>query len=219
VAFSGETNLNYNVACSQSPSADVLEEHCLQPLLDLGQPGIVMLRGPGLAAPRPLIERSWVVVGSLPLILITEPPPVDADPTGIRMLTPDDVAAARDILEATYGLDPASAVAALPEGAMDEPGMWTWGAFDGDRLVACTTLIDGGGGIGVGWSMVTRPEYQRLGYGRRLFINMFKWHFEHGMAASVGQGSAAGIKLYRELGFHWVEYWQLWSRPRWALAF
>ena len=68
-------SVTYNVACCQSSDNDVLVDHCLQPLLDLKKPGIIMLAGPGLATAQKLADAGWVGVGALPLMLLTDLPP------------------------------------------------------------------------------------------------------------------------------------------------
>ena len=95
--------------------------------------------------------------------------------------------------------------------------MGAWGLFDGHRLASCFTGIVEDG-LFVVWSMATRPECQGLGYGRRLLHSVLGRQFEEGVAGSLLQSSVAGQKLYRDLGYTVVEYWQLWSRPRWVMA-
>src|ERR1700722_13256755 len=83
LALSGERNVNYNLACCQSASTDVLADRYLQPVLDLGRPGIVMLGGGGLATAQKLVDAGWVSVGALPLMVLeaTDAPlPEDSGP-------------------------------------------------------------------------------------------------------------------------------------------
>jgi GNAT superfamily N-acetyltransferase len=144
--------------------------------------------------------------------------PVDVDSTGVRALCLEDLPAARQLLATTYGLDAGTAAAALSDHSAKEPGPRIWGLFAGDQLVACATFIRDEGGIVVVWSMATLPKFQGLGYGRRLFITAQNWHLEHGSTATLLQGTEAGQKLYRDIGFKSIEHWQLWSRPRWMLG-
>ncbi len=218
LAFSGQENLNYNLACSQSASGDVLARCCLEPMLAQGHPGVIMVRGPGLAAVAPLADAGWVVCGALPLMLASAAPAVDVDPTGARPLLHDDLPEARQVLATTYGLDPGTVLAAIPDQAVEAPDMHVWGIFDGERMAACGTFIIGADGIAVGWSMATLPEYQRSGFGRRLLVTLLKDYLGHGMTGMLIQGSVAGQRLYRGAGFHPIEFWQLWSRPRWTLG-
>jgi len=218
LAFSGEENLNYNLACSQSASGDVLARRCLEPMLAQGHPGVIMLRGPGLAAVGPLADAGWVVCGALPLMLVSAPPTVDVEQACARPLVHDDLPEARQVLATTYGLDAGTVLAAIPDQAVVGPDMHVWGIFDGDRMAACCTFLVEEDGMAVGWSMATLPEYQRIGYGRRLIVTILKRYFQQGMTGMLIQGSVAGQRLYRELGFCSVEFWQLWSRPRWTLG-
>jgi GNAT superfamily N-acetyltransferase len=194
VACSGERNVNYNVAFSQSADAAVLTEHCIQPVLDLGRPSIIMLAGPGLATAQKLVEMGWVDVGALPLMVLTPPSPSGADGTGVRALTPDDLAAARDLLSDTYGLDDGSARAAVPDRVLEGADTGAWGLFDGDRLESCFTGVVEDGLLVV-WSMATRTRCQGRGYGRRLLQTVLVRQFDDGLTGSLLQSSVAGQRL------------------------
>jgi GNAT superfamily N-acetyltransferase len=216
VACSGELNVNYNVACCQSSDNDVLVECCLQPILDLRKPGIIMLAGPGLATAQKLAEAGWVCVGGLPLMLLTElAAPIGEG--GGRALSMDELPAARELLIDTYGLDDGSASAAVPDLAVEDGSMGVWGLFEGDRLVSAftSTLEDG---LMIVWSMATRINCQGRGYGRRLLGSVLGEARAGSASGSLLQSSVAGEKLYRDLGYSVVEHWQLWSRPRWVMG-
>jgi GNAT superfamily N-acetyltransferase len=217
VACSGEMNVNYNLACCQSADNHVLVERCLQPLLDVGKPGIIMLAGPGLATSQQLAEAGWVGVGALPLMTLRELSGRDGEGTGTRALTEADLPEAREMLSDTYGLDRASAAAAVPDRAIEDEGMGAWGLFDEGRLVSSFTSVVQDGLVVV-WSMATRVGCQGHGYGRRLLETVLSRERELGAVGSLLQSSSAGERLYRSLGFTVVEHWQLWSRPRWVMG-
>ncbi len=155
LACSGQRNVNYNVAFSQSSSPSVLVEHCLQPLLDLGLPAIIMLAGAGLATAQTLSEAGWVTVGALPLMTLTTRNGSGGDESDIRRLGADDLPAARELLSDTYGLDDGSAMAAVPDALVADDGLGAWGVFDGQQLASCFTGIVENG-LFVVWSMATR---------------------------------------------------------------
>lgn len=217
VAATGQLNVNYNLACCQSPEPGVLLDHCLQPLLDLGKPAIVMLAGAGLAGAQRLAEIGWVVVGALPLMVMDQAIRTDVAAPGGRALTADELPLARDLLMDVYGLDRASAGYAVPDQALDDPDMGIWGLFDDGQLVSCfTSVVENG--LMLVWSMATRIDGQGRGYGRRLLGSVLNEHFDAGVAGSLLHSSVAGEKLYGRLGYSVVEYWQLWSRPRWVMG-
>ena len=128
VACSGELNVNYNVACCQSSAPDALVDRCLQPLLDLGRPAIVMLAGAGLASAQRLAEIGWVTVGALPLMVLTPSAGSFDGRTGARALSHEELPAARELLIDTYGLDDSSAIAAVPDSGRHQPGHGGLGA-------------------------------------------------------------------------------------------
>ena len=83
--------------------------------------------------------------------------------------------------------------------------------------MSCVTTVIEDGRVVV-WSMATRTESQKRGYGRRLLDSVLVRQSEAGGAGSLLQSSAAGENLYRSVGYEVVEYWQVWSRPRWVLG-
>ena len=217
VAYSGQRNVNYNMACCRSPVLDVLVDRCLQPTLDLKKPAIIMLSGPGLATAQRLVESGWVTVGSLPLMVLAEPIPFGPPAEGARPLTYEELSPARELLSECYGLDDATAVAAIPDavagGGISRPGPFM--TAGGWSPCVTSALQDG---LVVIWSMATRTDGQRRGYGRQLLEAMLTQQFADGAEGSLLHSSVAGEALYRRLGFTVVEYLQLWSRPRWVLS-
>jgi ribosomal protein S18 acetylase RimI-like enzyme len=139
------------------------------------------------------------------------------DTAGVRPLALDDLPDARRLLGENYGLDDATAAAAIPDVAVERSDMAVWGCYDDGRLVSCVTTVVEDGLIVI-WSMATRSDCQRRGYGRLLLEGVFARQFADGVSGSLLHSSVAGEKLYRELGFTVVEYLQLWSRPRWVLG-
>jgi hypothetical protein len=216
VALSGEKAVNYNLACCQSADAAVLTQHCLQPLLDLGRPATIMLAGPGLGTAQTLADLGWVSVGALPLMVLATPFPTEDD-QAVRALSLMELPAARELLADTYGLDPASATAAVPDRAVESTDMGAWGLFEQGQLVAGVTTVIEDGSVVV-WSMATRPVSQKRGYGRRLLSSVLARQAGAGVAGSLLHSSVKGESLYRAAGYEVLEYWQLWSRPRWVLG-
>lgn len=217
IACSGQLNVNYNLAFSQSSDPRILREHCLQPVLDIGRPAIIMLTGAGLATAQTLADAGWVTVGALPLMTLTALRGRGADRSGIRRLSADDLPAARELLSDTYGLDDGSAVAAVPDRLAEHDDLGAWGLFDGQQLTSCFTGVVEDG-LFVVWSMATRRDRQGQGCGHRLLHTVLSGQFERGVDGSLLQSSVAGWKLYLGLGYGVTEHWQLWSRPRWVMA-
>ncbi|MGA2306253.1 MAG: GNAT family N-acetyltransferase [Acidimicrobiales bacterium] len=212
LALSGELNVNCNLACCRSANSSVLIEHCLQPVLDLGQPGIIMLAGAGLATAQTLVRAGWVTVGALPLMYLKEPPPRRPEIQKVRLLPTEDLPAAREIVAASCGSDRSTAEAVFPDTAGGRSDGGFWGLSEGGRVIASVTIALEDG-LAVVWSMGTRPEYQGRGYGRRVLEGALWECFDRGATGSVLPSSAAGEKLYRSLGYVVVDTLQLWSQP------
>jgi GNAT superfamily N-acetyltransferase len=216
-AFSGQRSVSYNLACCHSARAEVLTEHCLEPALALKKPAIVMLAGPGLTTAQKLVDSGWITVGALPLMTMRAPASSGSDTAGARALSRDELPRARRLLYDNYGIDEATAQAAVPDDAVDRPDMSAWGFYAEGRMVSSVTTVVQEGLVVI-WSMVTDAECQGRGYGRKLLEALLARQFEEGASGSLLHSSRAGEKLYRQLGYDVVEYLQLWSRPRWALG-
>ena len=217
LALSGESNVSMNLACCQSANPNVLRDHCLQPMLDLGKPGIIMLGGPGLSTAQTLIDAGWVSVGAMPLMLMTAPPAGRLDVTDVRAISLEELVFARKIIADGFTLDPSSVEAVLPDSVADRTDIDVWGLYEAGQMVSSVTNVREDD-IAVVWSMATRRESQGQGYGRRLLEMVLHEQFENGVTGSLLHSSRAGEPLYRNLGYSVVEYLQMWSRPRWILG-
>jgi ribosomal protein S18 acetylase RimI-like enzyme len=217
VALSGDSNVNFNLACSNSPDPAVLEHSCLQPLLDHGKPGIIMLAGLGLGTAQLLADAGWVSIGARPLMLLQPLPPARPASTGVRALAVDELDGARRVITDSFGLSDTSAMTALPDSMAARDDVTVWGLFEADELVTAVVVVEEDG-LAVIWSMATLPGSQGRGYGRRLIEGALHDQLEKGATGSLLYSSAAGENLYRALGYEVVEYLQMWSRPRWVLG-
>jgi GNAT superfamily N-acetyltransferase len=217
LAFSGQANVNYNLACCRSSLPEVLVDRCLIPTSELKKPAIIMLSGAGLATTRPLVDDGWVTVAALPLMMSCLPPGAGTPVDGAAPLAADQLSAARELLADTYGLDRATAAAAIPDRVLEDGDLSAWGLHVEDRLVSCVTSVVQDGTVVI-WSMATADDSQRHGYGRQLLQSVLAHQYGQGASGSLLHSSAAGERLYRQLGYTVVEYLQLWSRPRWVLS-
>lgn len=217
LALSGDPDVNFNLAFSSSSDSAVLAQCCLQPILDHGKPGIIMLAGPGLATAQFLADAKWVNIGARPLMLLKPLPAGKPASTGIRALAADELDLARHVITETFGIDHGSAKTAIPDSVAERDDVTIWGLFEEDRLVASVAVVEEGG-LAVIWSMATLPESQGHGYGRRLIEVALREQLEKGATGSLLHSSVAGQNLYRGLGYEVVEYLQMWSRPRWVLG-
>jgi len=216
LALSGGRNANFNLACCQSASTASFRQNCLDPVMDLGQPSIIMLTGGGLTQVNTLEDLGWIPVGSLPLMLSSSHSWTYEDASDVREIRADEIEEARSILQAAFGLDETSALTALPTSILDERDVATWGLFDGRQLIACAIIVKQNG-LSVVWSMATRPADQKRGFGRRLLRSVL-FDDREGVDGSLLSASKAGEGLYRNLGYQEIDSLRLWSRPRWVLG-
>jgi GNAT superfamily N-acetyltransferase len=219
MTFSGEKAVNYNVVVCHAPGSPVVER-ALAAVVDTGLPALIMLAGPALGAARVLADAHWVPVEAGPFMALALSP-ADLDPS-VRRLGVDGSTELRSMVEKTYGLSPSIARLAFPDSAAsDAPDADTafavWGLYEGDTMVSgvVTSAVDDTVCI---WFMATPPELQRRGYGRRLLSGVLAQCARQGTKTCLLISSPAGEALYLSMGFSVVEYWQVWSRPRWVLA-
>jgi GNAT superfamily N-acetyltransferase len=215
VALTGAPNVDYNVAFCRSSDPAVLGKCCVQPVLEMRTPGMVMVSGDALGSVQQMADLGWVNVGALPLMVMPARPLTGS--TEAVVLSHDELPGAREILMDTYGLDERSAAAAYSDRAIEHPDVRIWGLYEEGRLMSAMAVAVDKGMVG-GWSMATRPRAQGRGFGRRLLTSLLDQEFANGASGSVLHSSAAGLRLYRSLGYEAVEHWQLWSRPRWVMG-
>ena len=217
LALSGDSDVNLNLACSSSSDFAILAKSCLQPLLDHGKPGIIMLAGLGLGTAQLLADAGWVSIGAQPLMLLEPLSPERSASTGVRALAVDELDLARSVITDCFGISHASATTAIPDSMAERDDITVWGLFDEDQLVASVVVVEEDG-LAVIWSMATLPGSQGRGFGRRLIEVALHDQLEKGATGSLLYSTEAGEKLYRALGYEVTEYIQMWSRPRWVLG-
>lgn len=223
-ALSGSRHPDYNVVCGHHPDA---REPLLESLAALGArklPGLCMLAGEGLGLARDLADEGLVCITSTPLVLFSLDGWVP-DPAA-RLLGPGERDAAWAIVAESFGLDASVAAVALPldgrvagtsdTGAPRAPDR-TYGLVEDGRLVSVVGM-SGDGPVISGWSMATPPGLRRRGYGARLMQSAFVMEAAGGATSLVALSSPDGLPLYLSRGAVIVEWWQVWSRPRWVFG-
>ncbi len=217
VALSGDSNVNFNLTCCNSSDSTVLAQSCLEPLLDHGKPGIIMLAGLGLGTAELLTDGGWVCIGAQPLMLLNPLPAERLTHTGARRLNVDELDLARRIITDSFGISYATARTAIPDSMVQGDDVTVWGLFEEDQLVSSVVVVEEDG-LAVIWSMATLTESQGRGYGRRLLEAALHDQLEKGATGSLLHASVAGEALYRGLGYEVIDYLQMWSRPRWVFG-
>jgi GNAT superfamily N-acetyltransferase len=177
---------------------------------------MVMLAGDGLAAADTLREAGWVCTGTLPFMARSHGPMCD-DP-GVRLLGAGELAAARSLSAAAFGVPEEVGAVVFDDAAGSRPDTWVYGLFEDGELRCCSLSAWIDGAFSIGWALSTAPEHQRSGYGRRLMRATNHHRSTHGgPPRGLLTATRAGERLYREEGYTTVEHWQTWSRPRWVL--
>jgi len=142
--------------------------------------------------------------------------PRELDPA-VRRLGPDELPAARHLVDLAFYDSPELAAVAVPDTAVRSEGQSVWGLFVDEEIVSCmaTARVEEASGW---WSLATPPNLQGRGYGGRLFRGVLAQEAVEGVAVALAWCTPAGRRATTSVGFHEVERWQLWSRPRWVLG-
>lgn len=218
VALSGARAVDYNVAFCHAASDGEAIERSLAEIAAAGAPAVVMVAGGALGDVQHLVQAGWVCVGSVPFMTR----PLGSEQvvaTGeVRRLRPEEVEAARNIVDEVFGVGPELAQVALPDSAATAPGQSVWGGHDAaGRLVSCLGAVRVDDAVAI-WSMATATARRREGHGARLLLGVLADAQADGASRSLLHASPDGEPFYRSLGYEPLERWQLWSRPRWVLG-
>ncbi|MDI9898537.1 hypothetical protein QM716_01570 [Rhodococcus sp. IEGM 1409] len=118
-----------------------------------------------------------------------------------------------------FGIDPESAgLVYSSRGTDGHPFRSVVGLFE-DDVLQTAAIVSVGESISTVWAGGTRPGGRRRGHGLRILQEASATAY-----AEVGEGSLcflaseAGDSMYDSAGAEIVEYWQMWSRPRWLLG-
>ena len=215
IAMSGSDDIDYNQALWYQRTPDEGIEGYIDALATSGAHGVCMLAGEALEKGAILGHRGWACIGASPLMVAE----IAADAPGahVREISGEELVTARSVVSAAFHLEPRSALVALPDDLTTYPGTSLWGLYENGAMAACviTVVIQG---VAVIWSMATAPQYRTRGLGGRLLASCLSSCAERGAGVSILMSTPMGVAFYLSHGFRPAEYWQLWSRPRWALA-
>jgi GNAT superfamily N-acetyltransferase len=217
--FSGEKAIDYNVAVCHATGPDLIER-ALAEVVASGSPGLIMLAGPGLGMARHLSDKGWIPISSTPFRgqsiagYVEEP--------AVRRLALADLATFRLVLEESFQLPASLSMLALPDSAATDapdadPAFAGWGIYEGDVMVSAAATVTINRDVCI-WMMATLPAEQGRGFGRRLLSGALASCAGQGADRALLLATPSGDLLYQSMGFDVIEYWQVWSRPRWVLG-
>jgi GNAT superfamily N-acetyltransferase len=180
-----------------------------------------MVCGPALGEVQRLVERSWVCIGSSPLMalaLAQAPWPLADDGSGARRLRSAELPSLQALIGEAFDTSPELATVAIPGRAADALGLGIWGAFAPDgRLMSGLATVRVEEAVAI-WSMATAADARGQGYGRRALGAALAAARREGALTSILYASQDGEPFYRRMGYVELERWQMWSRPRWVLG-
>lgn len=221
--LSGRRVVDYNAAgtWSDDPERLVAAREILE---SAGLPGNVLVTGPALGAVRLLSDAGWICTSSTRFMArpLTGGPCADPD---VERLGPARIDALRALIAETFALAPSAARLSVPE-VLAAPGSDGRVAGRGPRFDAWGLCVDGRLVSGlltavVGesvclWSMATAPTEHRRGHGYRLLSTVLNRLHDEGARRAVLIATRAGERLYRRIGYLPFDYWQCWTKARYA---
>jgi N-acetylglutamate synthase len=214
LAFSGAKSLDYNLIVCHGPDPDDLRRS-INDVTAAKVPAVIMLGGKALGWSNLLAAEGWVCIGATPIEVMTDLGVTAIDPD-VRIVRPEELPVAQEMLSTAFNIPPALARVALPAATAENPRREVWGLFVGGEMVTCLGCVDVGNCLAM-WSLATPPQHRRHGYGGRLTTGVVACKRDEGLIdTAMFWASPDGESLYRKIGFTVVEYLQKWTRPRWA---
>ena len=215
LALSGTPYVEYNLALIHGDRGAEVVPTVVDQVAAAGVPALVLLAGGGLAAAEGLREAGWVCTGVMPFMGKDHGPA--GEDTCMRPLVQDDLADARHLSAAAFGVPDEVGAIVYAEDALSRRDAHFWGLFEDGVLRCCSVSQYVGDRFSVGWALSTAPEHQRSGFGRRLMRASAARRLADGPPVALLAASDAGRHLYEQEGYVTLEHWQIWSRPRWVL--
>jgi GNAT superfamily N-acetyltransferase len=215
IAMSGGSSALFNESLCHGPEGGAALLPTIEEMTAARLPATLSVAGEALRDVRRLVDMGWTCVEAQQFMALSLAD-LTADPA-VRRLAADDVASAQLLVEDAYQLPDDLARIGLPDRAIERPGHAIWGLFVDDAIVSCmgSVIVDG---AAVVWSMATPTRYQRRGFAARLLTGALAACRDEGATYGLLRSSSVGEPLYRAAGFEVLEWWQVWSRPRWVLA-
>lgn len=221
-AMSGAHSVDYNLVLCLGDGDDL--DAAVQRITDARVPAVLMVAGPTIGWVQRLVERSWVCIGSAPLMVRK----LDAAggrrrglhhaATTAGQLDREQLPSLQDLVADVFDLPPGLSEVAMPERVVGDAGLSAWAAFEpGGRMASGLGTVRVDDAIAV-WSMATRRDLRGHGYGAAALEAALVAAGKDGARACVLYASAEGEPFYRRVGFVELERWQMWSRPRWVLG-
>lgn len=215
LALSGAMSPDYNLALCHGAEGAAHLPRVIETIVGARRPAIIAVAGDAARnAGAVFAEARWVTVGSAPL-MVTELSDTTRDPD-VHALEPDELPAARALVEEVFDLTPEVAEVALTVDAGRIPGRSIWGLVEDGVLVSALVAMDVDDAMVV-WSMATSPVGRRRGYGRRLLGTALGAAYDRGRRIGLLHASSDGEPFYLSMGYRIVERWEFWSRSRWVL--
>lgn len=216
LALTGARSTLLNAGLCHGPAGGAWLLPTAEEVTDRKVPIAIGVVGEALGAVGQLAELNWICVGALPFMVL-DIPDQPLDP-GVRMLSePEEFVQGRQLISDAFGLSTTLSSVALPFTESAASSGERWGLFDNGAMVSClgTSIVDD---IAVVWSMATPAADRRRGYGRRLLLGALAKCRAQGATTCLLLSSDRGRDFYVSVGFETLEWWQMWSRPRWVFA-
>jgi GNAT superfamily N-acetyltransferase len=171
-----------------------------------------------------LADAGWVCIDVHPLmrrpVMRGEPTLEGRPPVGEsfdELTDEEELAEAIEVMSEAFG-----AIGDIPRmptsGSVPGSTPRAWGLRQGSELVACALTVRVDDTVVLS-AVATRPTRQQHGYGRRLLAAVHReFPPQSGAREFLLSSSERGRHLYQSSGYRTVDWWQAWSRPRWALG-
>ena len=182
----------------------------------------------GLANVQILVDAGWVCIDLRPLMrrrvqrgneISTTRDVLGLDATTMTELhQADEIAQATEVMQEAFGLNAEMLLRPISDRWNTPSNLRYWGLCDDGDMVSSAITVQVEDTV-VLWNVATRASRQRRGYGRTLLAAIHRqFPVSTGVRQFLLSSSESGKRLYEDTGYEIVDWWQAWSRPRWALG-
>ncbi|MBB2890698.1 hypothetical protein [Flexivirga oryzae] len=215
--FSGVDNADYNLAMLGGQHASVQAERVLEAVERHGVPAMVFLPPGATSAGDVLAAAGWAHVRDVPFM--RQYPRRSAHDPHARLLTIEDIPAARDCVTDAFAGPDSLGRALFNEAVLSRADAIAWGIFDpGGELVGCGLATIGPEAFSA-WGMGVRRTARRSHAALSLTQLAFDLAARYDEARPIlFNATDLGERLHLALGGEVLERWQLWTRRRWVLG-
>jgi ribosomal protein S18 acetylase RimI-like enzyme len=196
----GSADLNMAaVVGSASPGVvddyvDAVEERGVNAILFLGDDAPHLVEA--------ALARGLTAAGEVPMMVWRHDTLVSTRTRSARQVTENEISAANAVVADAFSLDEDAVQRTMPPSLLAR-GADVWIVEEDGAIAGSGTFVRSGDHVGI-YCMATGAAFQRQGVGRAVLETAMAHYLEHGATTFTLGATAAGLRLYEQIGFETV---------------